>query len=69
MNLFQAALLVIPTMILNLVIATVPAYFLWNWIVPSLFSLPNIGFFQMLGLIVLVKCIFNEGYFKINTAE
>jgi hypothetical protein len=46
----------------------IPAYFLWNWIVPDIFSLPEIGFFQMLGLIVLINCLLGRGFISLDTS-
>ena len=34
---------------------------LWNWLMPELFSLPTIGFWQALGVFVLAKIIFGFG--------
>jgi hypothetical protein len=31
---------------------------LWNWLAPSLFSAPQIGFWQALGLLLLAKILF-----------
>ena len=31
---------------------------LWNWLMPALFSLPKIGFWQALGLFILSKLLF-----------
>jgi len=31
---------------------------LWNWLMPSLFRLPVIGFWQALGLVILCKILF-----------
>lgn len=67
MKLYEALILTIPIKIFNLVIAVIPAYFLWNWIVPDIFSLPKIGLFQMLGLIILVQCIISKGYISVNS--
>lgn len=42
--------------ILTLVVMT-----LWNWLLPDLFSLPMITFWQTAGLLLLVKLIFGFG--------
>jgi uncharacterized membrane protein (DUF485 family) len=34
---------------------------LWNWLMPEIFSLPTIGFWQALGVFVLAKIIFGFG--------
>lgn len=46
MKLYEVIILTIPVKTLNLVIAVIPAYFIWNWIIPDIFSLPEIGFFK-----------------------
>lgn len=34
---------------------------LWNWLMPEIFSLPTIGFWQAVGIFVLAKIIFGFG--------
>ena len=68
MKLQDALIMCAPFWCLNLVIAVIPAYFLWNWIVPDIFSLPEIGFFQMLGLIVLINCLLGRGFISLDTS-
>lgn len=36
-----------------ILVCSIPAMFLWNWLMPTLFHLPVINVFQMWGLIVL----------------
>lgn len=38
---------------------------LWNWLIPAIFGLGTITFWQALGLIVLVKLVF--GGIRVNT--
>lgn len=45
--------------ILILVLFGLVTQFLWNWLVPALFSGPAINFWQALGLIVLSKILFS----------
>jgi hypothetical protein len=66
MKLHEVIILVIPVAVLNLSISVIPAYYLWNWIVPEFFSLPKISFLQMLGLIVLIKCFITKGFISVN---
>ena len=45
----------------SLVIAilfSVPLWFLWNWLVPSIFSLREIGIVEAFGLMFLTKILF-----------
>jgi hypothetical protein len=67
MKLYEVILLTLPVKILNLVISVIPAYFLWNWIIPDIFSLPEIELFQMVGLIILIQCIISRGFISVNT--
>ncbi|MGB2741214.1 MAG: hypothetical protein WBC60_11760 [Cognaticolwellia sp.] len=67
MKLYEVILLTLPVKILNLVISVIPAYFLWNWIIPDIFSLPEIGLFQMTGLVVLIQCVTSSGFISVNT--
>jgi hypothetical protein len=67
MKLYEAIIVTIPFKIFNLIIAALPAYFIWNWIVPDVFSLPEIGLFQMLGLIILIQCFMGRGFISLNS--
>lgn len=42
-------------------LVTIPVQLLWNSLVPDLFGLPKIGFFQTMGLILLINLLFNRG--------
>ena len=39
-------------------VATLPAWILWNWLMPIIFGLPKITIWQSFGLIALAHCIF-----------
>jgi len=67
MKLYEVILLTLPVKFLNLVISVIPAYFIWNWIIPDIFSLPEIGLFQMAGLVILIQCITSSGSISVNT--
>ena len=67
MKLYEVILLTLPVKCLNLVISVIPAYFIWNWIIPDIFSLPEIGLFQMAGLVILIQCITSSGFISVNT--
>ncbi|GLX84567.1 hypothetical protein tloyanaT_08190 [Thalassotalea loyana] len=67
MKLYEVMIVAIPVKIFNLIISVIPAYFLWNWIVPDVFSLPEIGVIQMTGLIILIQCITSNGFISLNT--
>ncbi len=66
MKLFKVMMLSLPVKVLNLVICVVPAYFMWNWFIPDIFSLPEIEFIQMVGLIILIQCFRSRGFISVN---
>lgn len=39
-------------------IVALPTWLLWNWLMPSIFGLPQIGIWQSLGLIILCNILF-----------
>ena len=41
-------------------VVTLPVQLLWNWLVPEIFGLPKIGFWQTVGLILLVNLLFRS---------
>ena len=50
----------------------VPAFFvlfgaitmwLWNWLMPEIFKLPAIGFWQAVGILLLAQILFKGGHF------
>lgn len=51
------------TILIVAVIALVPAIcmWLWNWLMPDIFGLETINFWQALGLMVLSSCFFYRG--------
>jgi hypothetical protein len=52
-----AALFVVVFMVL---IMTLPTYWLWNWLMPSLFGLKVITFWEALGLNFLCSILFKS---------
>jgi len=41
-------------------VAAVPTLFLWNWLMPSIFGIAKIGFFQAWGLNFLTGIFFRD---------
>ena len=37
---------------------------LWNWLIPSIFNLGEITYWQAVGLLILSKILFGGGWFK-----
>lgn len=57
-SLFFVGLLIILGLVL---LAAFPTMLLWNWLMPEIFSLPEIGFLQALGLMALSTLFFYRG--------
>lgn len=50
--------------VLGLLIAFLVGYIvmrLWNWLMPELFGLPTVGYWQAVGILILAKIIFGFG--------
>ena len=43
---------------LLIIMQAVPVYYFWNWLMPQLFNLPLITFWQALGLLILSSALF-----------
>jgi hypothetical protein len=41
-------------------LVTIPVQLLWNWLMPIIFGLPKISFWQTVGLILLINFLFNH---------
>lgn len=50
---------IIPVILLALAVFSFLFLSLWNWLMPVIFNLPVINFWQALGLLVLSKIIFS----------
>ena len=37
-----------------------PLMWLWNWLIPKLFGLPTVGFFEAFGLLFLTKLLLQK---------
>ena len=51
---FESVLIAITGLAFTLIF-TYPAMLLWNWLVPYIFSLPELTFWQMFCLIILIR--------------
>lgn len=63
-KIFAVAALIIGAIILVAVIITVPLYFLWNWLMPTIFGLNKITLLQVLGLALLSSILFKTNMSK-----
>ncbi len=52
------AMLVLGFLIVLGLLIALPIQWLWNWLMPVLFGLPTITFWQALGLFGLTRCLF-----------
>ncbi|RJY18536.1 hypothetical protein D5R81_04800 [Parashewanella spongiae] len=66
LNLYKVVVMYFMSKIINLLISVLPVYLMWNWVVPDIFSLPSIGFFQAAGLILLVQFLTPTGLIKLG---
>lgn len=57
---------VIGTLVLVALILGLPLMLLWNWLMPTLFSLPVITFWQAVGLNILSGILFGNKNYKSN---
>lgn len=49
--------------LLAMLIAAFPVWILWNWLVPELFGLKVISFWQAIGLTMLCHILFKSRFF------
>ena len=47
-------------LILAAVLFVVPSWFLWNWLMPEIFGLPEIGFIECFGMLLLARMLFGK---------
>jgi hypothetical protein len=57
-NNFEAVMYVIGLVILLVMLLGMPLQLLWNWLMPNLFDLPHISFWQAVGLNLLATILF-----------
>ena len=48
---------IIGLLVLIVLLTAYPVMLLWNWLMPMIFGLPTIGFWQALGLITLFRLL------------
>jgi hypothetical protein len=58
--------LVIGILMLAVILFGAPLMVLWNWLMPTIFGLPEIGFWQACGLQLLATILFKSTSFKTN---
>lgn len=50
-------------------LSALPLMLLWNWLMPGLFGLPVLSFWQALGLMFLASLIFGRGGSSSTSSE
>lgn len=56
-----AALVFVP---MFLVLFGAVTMWLWNWLMPAIFHLPAIGFWQAIGILILAQILFKGGHVR-----
>ena len=59
-NVLEAILLIVGLIVLAGILLALPLQLLWNWLIPNLFNLPAITFWQALGLNMLAGILFKS---------
>ena len=59
-NILEAILLIVGLIVLAAILLALPLQLLWNWLMPTLFNLPVITFWQALGLNMLAGILFKS---------
>ena len=62
----KAAVALVGVIVLIILIEVYPVMLLWNWLMPMIFGLPTIGFWQSLGLLVLFRLLLPTSIGKRN---
>jgi len=60
MKAIEAFLIVIGLLLLSAVILAFPTMFLWNWLMPKLFSLTEIDLYEAMGINFLANILFKS---------
>ena len=60
MNLIYAALAILALAFIVSVIASIPVWLLWNWLIPTLFDLKEISLLEAWGLSLLCSILFKS---------
>ena len=59
-NILEAILLIVGLIVLAGILLALPLQLLWNWLIPLIFNLPEITFWQALGLNMLAGILFKS---------
>ena len=59
-NVLEAILLIVGLIVLAAILLALPLQLLWNWLMPVIFNLSEITFWQALGLNMLAGILFKS---------
>lgn len=59
-NIVSTVLIIFGAIFLIAILQTIPLWFLWNWLMPEIFSLPTISLWQAFGLSILSSILFKS---------
>jgi hypothetical protein len=59
-NVLEAVLLIVGLIVLAAILLALPLQLLWNWLMPTIFNLPMITFWQALGLNIMSGILFKS---------
>jgi len=57
---FSAIFGIVIMLLIAAAIFAIPVYFLWNWIIPQVFGLPELTLFQAWGMLTLCQFLFKS---------
>lgn len=61
-SIIELIVILVSVIVLYGILAALPTMWLWNWLMPKLFGLKEIGFLQALGLLILFGFLFKSSY-------
>lgn len=59
-EIIDIVLIVVGTIIIGGLLMTLPTMFLWDWLMPKIFGLPEITFWEALGINLLCSILFKS---------
>jgi hypothetical protein len=62
MEVIMKIIIVIATVVVIAILLALPTMFLWNWLMPTIFGLIKINFWQALGINLLTGIFFKGGF-------
>jgi hypothetical protein len=65
-NIIEAILYIVGILMLAMILLGGPLMLLWNWLMPNIFGLPEITFWQACGLQLLATILFKPTSLKTN---